>query len=134
MFFSEFWVNTRDGRAGESKIPSCEPWILPFFAWDKHSERVEVTPMLIANGFSRSWWREIRVISLQPGVHIENIILLGPKQAAERLSLNHFFIITSLRRVDGLVEFISLFFSDFYGVINFRKRPAYAYIVRESQM
>ena len=48
------------------------------------------------------------VVLLQPGVHVEQVVLLRPQHAGERLAVDAAFVFGELQRRDPLIELVGL--------------------------
>ena len=87
-------------HALKGQVPGGEPGILPLVGHGHDAQRVEVPPVLVADRRRDGRRRAGGVVAVEPDVHVEEIALLGPEQAGQRLALDAALVLGRLRR-DG---------------------------------
>ena len=102
----ELRVDQRERDGMERQVPRGEPRILPFVGHRKDPHRVQVAPVSIADVARVSRRRRERIVAIEPNVHVEEVELLAPQHAGERLALHELLVGARLRRMDGGVEFV----------------------------
>ena len=123
VLFGKLGIHQRQRGALEGQVPGGEPRILPVIGHRQDAHRVQVPPVLIANGFPR-WGRwAVAVIALKPETDVKEINLLAPQHAGKSLPLDQPFIIIGTLRMDRgveLVGFAAPHLKDFFDVFERR--------------
>ena len=108
LLLGKVGVDDRDRHRVERQIPRRKPRIFPFIRHRQHAHRIEVPPVLVADLVTRVGRWRIGVVTLQPQVDVEDIVLLGPHHAGEGLALDAALVFRSALRMDRLVELVRL--------------------------
>jgi len=108
LLFRELRINESKRNCVECQIPGRKPRILPLVGHREHTHGIEVPPVPIPNPFARARWTKLRVVTLEPLVHVEEINLLRPQQSREGLALNSFFVVGCFGRFNGGIELVRL--------------------------
>src|SRR5205085_2929254 len=77
-------------------------------------------PTIVAYVAARFGRREVRVVAIEPLMHVVEINLFAPKHARKSLALHAPLVFSRLRRMNRLVEFIrflSALLEDFFNVL-----------------
>src|SRR5206468_9602460 len=95
-----------EGDAVEGEVPGGEPRILPFVRHGQDAHRVEVAPVGVADLPARGRGRPLRVVALQPEVHVKDVDLLGPEKVGEGLPLHQLLVLARGLGLNGFVVLV----------------------------
>src|SRR4051794_34138175 len=79
--------------------------------------------MLVPATLAGFGWRTVGVIALEPLIHIEDVDLLAPKQARQRLALDHLRFSRSLCGLNAVVKLVGIGLPGRDNGIDLRERP-----------
>ena len=120
------WIDESERDAVECEVPGGEPRILPLVRHGEDAHGIQVAPVNVANVLARFGRRAAGIITVEPKIYVEEIRLLVPKHAGERLALDQPVVARCRRRMDRIVEFVSLLLALLHDCFYFRERIAAA--------
>ncbi len=101
-------IDVRHRHTVEGEVPRGEPRVLPGVRHEDDIVGVEVPPLPVAHAPAARRGRRSRGISVEPFVHVEVEVLLGPEQAGERLAQDACLVRVGGRVPERRVEGIGL--------------------------
>ncbi len=106
LLLREIRVDQRNGDGVKGEVPGREPGVFPLVRHRQHAHRVQVPPVLVADLAARHRWRQPRVVAVEPLVDVEDVVLLGPHQPGEGLTLHPPLVLRGALGVNLRVELV----------------------------
>ena len=94
LLLGEVEVHRREGDGVERQVPGCVPGVFPLVRHGNHITVEHVVPISISHSTFRDSHEWMRLMLLQPGIHIVEVELFSPQHTSERLTVNPFLIFT----------------------------------------
>ncbi len=111
LFLGKVRVDICQRNAMKTQIPRSKPRKLPFIRHGENIAREEMTPIAVASFEAFGRRNGLRGIAVEPIRDHVVVILLGPKQAGERLASDQSGVVGEFRRHHGGIEFVGFFFT-----------------------
>ena len=102
----KFRVDQREGDGMERAVPGGEPRVLPLVGHRQHLGSVEVLPIRVARAAGRRLRRGR--VALDGAAHVEEVGLLGPQHAGQRLALHQPGILVADIGLQRCIELVGI--------------------------
>ena len=107
LLLGEVEIDERERNGVERQVPGRVPGILPLVGHGNDVAVEHVEPLGVPHLF-RAPEERVGIVLLEPGVHVEQVILLPPEHAGERLPVHPSLVLGQRRGRDPLVELVGV--------------------------